>query len=50
MNYTAFALAVELSEAVQTHPVVGVAIGSLAGMSVNYVLYAAFVFRTRARA
>ena len=49
MNYTAFTLAVELSEAIRTRPVVEGAIGSRTGMSIQYVQVAAFVFRARAR-
>jgi putative flippase GtrA len=45
VNYGAFALAVETSAAVARWPTVGVAIGSLAGMIVNYLLYSVYVFK-----
>jgi putative flippase GtrA len=47
VNYAAFAIAVELSETVRRNPSIGVGIGSMAGMAVNYVLYSGFVFRSR---
>jgi putative flippase GtrA len=44
-NYGAFSLALVLSPHVREHLYVGVAIGSLAGMLVNYGLYSRFVFK-----
>lgn len=46
VNYLIFVLAVELSALVARHPVTGVAMGSIGGMSVNYVLYSIYVFRS----
>jgi putative flippase GtrA len=45
VNYAAFALALAFIPYVREHLYVGVAIGSLAGMLVNYTLYSRFVFR-----
>jgi putative flippase GtrA len=47
VNYGAFALAITFSTLVRQNPVIGVAIGSAAGMCVNYALYAGVVFRTK---
>jgi putative flippase GtrA len=44
-NYAAFALALASIAYVREHLYVGVAIGSFAGMLVNYALYSRFVFR-----
>ena len=44
-NYGAFALSIYLSGYIREHLVIGVAIGSLAGMLVNYTLYSRFVFK-----
>jgi putative flippase GtrA len=46
-NYGAFSLAIALSPYVRDHLYIGVAIGSLAGMLVNYGLYSRFVFGTK---
>lgn len=46
VNYGAFAIAVSLAPTARHYPVIAVAIGSGAGMCVNYVLYARVVFRT----
>jgi|HubBroStandDraft_1064217.scaffolds.fasta_scaffold00158_21 putative flippase GtrA len=48
-NYAAFVLAVQLWPSARHMPVLGVALGSLAGMSVNYLLYSGFVFAPRAQ-
>jgi putative flippase GtrA len=44
-NYGAFALAIAGSPYIRAHLIIGVAIGSLAGMVVNYLLYSKFVFK-----
>jgi len=36
VNYGAYAAAIEMSELVRRHPELGVALGSLAGMAINY--------------
>ncbi|WP_080745402.1 GtrA family protein [Cupriavidus necator] len=37
VNYGAYAVSISISTRVAAHPIIGVAIGSLAGLSVNYV-------------
>jgi putative flippase GtrA len=49
VNYAAFVIAVELSATRKSTPVVGVGIGSIAGLCVNYALYSGFVFRPTRR-
>lgn len=44
-NYAAFAVSIASSPWIRAHLIVGVAIGSLAGMVVNYLLYSRFVFK-----
>ncbi len=44
-NYAAFAVSLAVSPFIHEHLVLAVAIGSLAGMCVNYALYSRFVFR-----
>jgi putative flippase GtrA len=46
VNYGAFAIAISSAPTVRSYPVIAVAIGSVAGMCVNYALYARVVFRT----
>jgi putative flippase GtrA len=46
VNYGAFAIAISSAPTVRNYPVIAVAIGSVAGMCVNYALYARIVFRT----
>jgi putative flippase GtrA len=43
-NYGAFVLAFEHALTVRSNPIIGVGIGSLTGMVVNYLLYSRFVF------
>ena len=43
-NYAAFALAVANSPFIRAHLILAVAVGSLAGMFVNYLLYSKYVF------
>lgn len=44
VNYIAFAISVELSATIKSTPVIGVGIGSIAGLCVNFALYSGFVF------
>jgi putative flippase GtrA len=45
VNYLVFALAVRLSPLLHQIPTIAVALGTLAGMSFNFLLYSRFVFR-----
>ena len=45
VNYLVFALAVRLSPLLHRVPTVAVAVGTLAGMSCNFLLYSRYVFR-----
>lgn len=45
VNYLAFAIAVGVSNVVADNPILGVGVGSGAGMTINYLLYSVFVFR-----
>jgi putative flippase GtrA len=49
VNYGAFAALIALTGNHGLYPVLGVAVGSLAGMGVNYALYSRYVFRRPAR-
>lgn len=44
-NYVTFAFAIAVSQTIYAHPVIGVAIGSTAGMVINYTLYRNVVFQ-----
>jgi putative flippase GtrA len=46
VNYGAFALFIAVAGAESVQRLVGVAVGSLAGMCVNYALYSLYVFRS----
>jgi putative flippase GtrA len=48
VNYAAFSAWIAATGSGGLHPTIGVAVGSIAGMSVNYVLYSHYVFRRRA--
>lgn len=45
VNYLVFALAVRLSPLLHRTPTIAVALGTLAGMSCNFLLYSRYVFR-----
>jgi putative flippase GtrA len=45
VNYLVFALAVRLSPPLRQTPTIAVALGTLAGMSFNYLMYSRYVFR-----
>ncbi len=45
INYLVFALAVRVSPLLHQIPTLGVALGTLAGMSFNFLMYSRFVFR-----
>jgi len=45
VNYAAYALAVVALPVVSDHPVIGVGLGSLAGLAVNFFLARRFVFK-----
>jgi putative flippase GtrA len=47
VNYAAFVISVEMYTSIRNNPAIGVAIGSIAGLCVNYLLYAQFVFASR---
>jgi putative flippase GtrA len=46
-NYAVFVIMVQLFTSVRNSPTIGVAVGSIAGMCMNYVLYSEFVFSSR---
>jgi putative flippase GtrA len=46
VNYTVYALLI-LDETIRAHPLPAVALGSLAGLAVNFTLSRRFVFRSR---
>jgi putative flippase GtrA len=45
VNYVVFAAAIHLSRALHDFPTVAVAIGTLAGMVFNFLMYSRYVFR-----
>ncbi len=47
VNYAAFTAAVISSQTIKGVPTIGVAIGAVAGMCVNYFLYSKLVFHSR---
>jgi putative flippase GtrA len=49
VNYGTYALAVALLEPVERHPVIGVALGSLAGMAINFWTSKTMVFERKAK-
>ena len=49
VNYGTYALAVALLEPVRQHPVIGVALGSIAGMAINFWTSKTMVFERKAR-
>ena len=49
VNYGTYALAVALLEPVEQHPVIGVALGSIAGMAINFWTSKAMVFERKAK-
>ena len=49
VNYGTYALAVTLLEPVEQHPVIGVALGSIAGMAINFWTSKTLVFERKAR-
>ena len=49
VNYGTYALAVELSEPVRRYPVLGVALGSIAGMAINFWTAKTMVFERKAK-
>jgi putative flippase GtrA len=49
VNYGAFAALIALTGSHGIYPVLGVALGSVAGMGVNYALYSLYVFRRPVR-
>jgi putative flippase GtrA len=49
VNNAAFVISVELSATIHNWPVVGVGIGSIAGLCVNYAMYSGFVFEPGGR-
>jgi putative flippase GtrA len=48
VNYGTFSAWIAMAGSGGLHPIIGVAVGSIAGMSVNYALYSHYVFRRRA--
>jgi putative flippase GtrA len=48
VNYGAFSAVIAFAGDRGNYPLIGVAVGSIAGMSVNYLLYSRYVFRQRA--
>jgi putative flippase GtrA len=48
VNYGAFSAVIAFAGDHGGYPVLGVAVGSIAGMGVNYALYSRYVFRHRA--
>jgi putative flippase GtrA len=49
VNYGTYAAAVELSEPVRRYPAIGVALGSIAGMAINFWTAKTMVFERKAR-
>ena len=49
VNYGTYALALELSEPVRRHPELGVALGSIAGMAINFWSAKTMVFERKAK-
>jgi putative flippase GtrA len=49
VNYGTYALAVALLEPVRQHPVIGVALGSIAGMAINFWTSKTMVFERKAK-
>jgi putative flippase GtrA len=49
VNYGTYAAAVELSEPVRRYPVIGVALGSIAGMAINFWTSKTLVFERKAK-
>lgn len=49
VNYGTYAAAVSLLEPVSQHPVIGVAMGSIAGMAINFWTSKTLVFERKAR-
>lgn len=49
VNYGIYALAVEVSEPVRRHPELGVALGSIAGMAINFWSAKTMVFERKAK-
>jgi putative flippase GtrA len=49
VNYGTYAAAVALSEPVQRYPVIGVALGSIAGMAINFWTSKTMLFERKAR-
>ncbi len=49
VNYGTYALAVELSEPVRRYPALGVALGSIAGMAINFWSAKTLVFERKAK-
>ena len=49
VNYGTYALALELSEPVRRHPELGVALGSIAGMAINFWSAKTMVFERKDR-
>lgn len=48
LNYLVFAIAVRLSPLLHQIPSIAVGLGTLAGMSFNFLMYARYVFRRQA--
>jgi putative flippase GtrA len=46
VNYVVFALAVHLSSTLYGTPSIAVGIGTIAGTTFNFIMYARYVFRT----
>jgi len=49
VNYGTYAAAITFSEPVRQHPVIGVALGSIAGMAINFWTSKRLVFERKAR-
>jgi putative flippase GtrA len=49
VNYGTYALAVELSDPVRRYPVLGVALGSIAGVAINFWTSKTMVFERKAK-
>jgi putative flippase GtrA len=45
VNYLVFAAAIQLSDGLHEFPTIAVAIGTLAGMGFNFLMYSKYVFR-----
>ena len=49
VNYATYAAAIEISDLVRRHPELGVALGSIAGMAINFWSAKTMIFERKAK-